>query len=68
MNERRLEELETKIAYQEDTIQQLNEVLGRQQKQIDQLEISCQFLINRLRESDEISAPGNEVDERPPHY
>ncbi len=68
MNERRLDELETKMAYQEDTIQQLNEALGCQQKQLDQLERTCQVLIDRLSDLADIAQPGNEVDERPPHY
>ena len=37
MNDDRLVEVETKLAYQEDTIQQLNEVICRQQDQIDAL-------------------------------
>ncbi len=68
MNERRLEELETKVAYQEHTIQQLNDVVGRQQKQIDLLETTCQLLINRIRDLAESTPSGTVADDRPPHY
>ena len=68
MNEKRLDELETKVAYQELTLQQLNEVIARQQQQIDQLETACQLLSERLKALAEQPPPGSDVDERPPHY
>ena len=68
MNEKRLDELETKVAYQELTLQQLNEVIARQQQQIDQLETTCQLLSERLKALAEQSPPGSDTDERPPHY
>lgn len=64
----RLIELETRLAYQEDTIQQLNDVVCRQQDQIDQLQARCDLLVSRTRElSEKLPDPLN-GDERPPHY
>ena len=42
--EERLEKLETRLAYQDQTIEALNEVVTRQQDQIDRLERSLQAL------------------------
>jgi len=72
MPEQRIISIETKIAYQEDTIEQLNDVVCKQQIQIDALELITQQLINRVRDLSESSAQSGEtssaVDERPPHY
>lgn len=70
MNDR-LVELETKFSFQEDTIQELNEVIIRQQRQIDELTLR----LNRLGEQMldlQASASGGQSfslqDEKPPHY
>ena len=48
MIESRLMECETRIAYQEDTLRVLNEVVTRQQMQIDQLIMTCRQLAERI--------------------
>jgi len=72
MSEQRLVDIETKIAYQEDTIGQLNDVICQQQNQIDDLERLTQQLLGRVRDlSDTASQSGNTfsaTEERPPHY
>lgn len=68
MNEKRLVDIETKIAYQEDTIMQLNNVVCEQQKQIDQLEATCKLLIDRIRELSPAEETGKPKTEIPPHY
>ena len=47
-DEQRLIELETKLVYQEDTLRVLNDIVTRQQQQIDQLESTCRQLIERM--------------------
>lgn len=47
--EQRLIELEIKFAYQEDLLQTLNAIVTRQQKEISQLEKTCQILSERLK-------------------
>lgn len=64
--EDRVTELEIKIAYQDDTIQQLNEVIIRQQKEIDQLKQFCRQLDDRLNGMN--ASAGRPEDEVPPHY
>lgn len=69
MNEQRLVEIETKIAYQEKTIKDLNDELYTQQQEVEQLKIVCDALLKRVKELSEavqgIDAP---ADEKPPHY
>lgn len=69
MSDDRLIEIETKLAFQEDTIQALNAALCRQQKQIDQLEATLALLVERYRQlSLEQDAGGKPAHEIPPHY
>lgn len=65
--ESRITELEIKICYAEDLIDNLNHALFRQQQQIDQLIAQ----IKTLREQMQSSAPAEKLslrDELPPHY
>lgn len=65
----RLIEIETKLAFQEDTIQALNDALCQQQKQIEQLEATVKLLIERYRQISTEAENGNKpVHEIPPHY
>ncbi len=69
----RLDELEMRLAFQEETLQQLNTALGDQQLQISRLEDTCRALAERLRSLqgslDELSEDGGGAAvERPPHY
>jgi SlyX protein len=68
MIEERLVEIESKIAYQEDTVQELNKVIYQQQKQIDRLEAICSSLINHVRDLSEAMAESSITNEKPPHY
>jgi len=69
MIESRLMECETKIAYQEETLRVLNEVVTRQQNEIDQLKMACRQLAERIaRNVVEGAAKGSLADEVPPHY
>jgi SlyX protein len=62
----RLEDLETRVAYQEDTIQQLNDALVRQQDRIDRVETMLRLLVEQMRAGDELDDPLAEPP--PPHY
>lgn len=68
MSEKRLIEVETKLAYQEDAIRALNDVICRQQKQIDQLDATCRVLIDRLKTLWAAAQGVEGADEKPPHY
>ncbi|MDX8382525.1 MAG: SlyX family protein [Ghiorsea sp.] len=68
MMDKRMIELETKSAYQEHMIQQLNEVIITQQQQIDAIETSMQQLREYLKSSHEQGQQEAAVDAPPPHY
>ena len=69
MSEERLVEIETKIAFQEQTIKDLNDVVYEQQQEIERLGSICDALVKRIKELSEF-APGIEspANEKPPHY
>ena len=63
---RRIDTLETRLAYQDDTIETLNQTITAQWKQIDVLTRRIAELGDRLQEA-ETNAPSLS-NERPPHY
>ena len=65
--EQRLTDLEIKASFAEDTVEQLNQVVVRQQAQIDRLIRELVELRNRSA-SAEPGAAGGLRDELPPHY
>lgn len=70
--ESRLVELQTRFAFQEDTLQALSEVIARQQQQIDALSRELKLHRDKLLELTDAQAErmmqGEAIDERPPHY
>ncbi len=69
MDESRLIELEIKVAYQEDLLQDLNRIVSQQQQQISRLEATCKMLNDRIKSiSTEAQHSGEMTDEIPPHY
>ena len=67
MDEKRLVELEIKLAYQEDLLQSLNMIVCDQQKQISRLEETCKLLNERIKNRVEPQSINQGV-EIPPHY
>ncbi|WP_119964227.1 SlyX family protein [Simplicispira lacusdiani] len=63
----RLTELEIKVSYQEDLLEQLNLTVYRQQQQIDRLVQEIAHLRQQMPEPGG-AAPRNLRDEIPPHY
>ncbi|MES2889414.1 MAG: SlyX family protein [Pseudomonadota bacterium] len=64
--DRRLTDLEVKASFTEDTVDLLNQVVIRQQQQIDSLLLDLAHLRAQLPSSD--GAARNLRDELPPHY
>jgi SlyX protein len=67
MNESRLIELETKLAFAEDLLETLNQTVARQQGQIDSLQQQLRLLHQQLKDAqpDDTTNPRDEI---PPHY
>ncbi len=62
----RLEEVESKLAFQEDALQQLSDALVAQQARIDKLEARLTVLSEQVAEQAEAS--DDSPDQPPPHY
>ncbi len=69
MDDDRILTIETKIAYQEKTIRELNDELYRQAREIDKLTTLCNTLLKQNKALSELAigstGPANE---KPPHY
>jgi SlyX protein len=63
----RIDELETRIAFQEDLINSLNDALGQQQRRLMELTRSIEKLHEQIKETREQPLPAAD-DEPPPHY
>jgi len=66
--ENRLIELETRLSFQEDTIHQLNEVITRQQNQIDLLQEQVDDLKKRVQTVQTSNIKDESEETPPPHY
>jgi SlyX protein len=70
----RLEELETRLAYQEDWLDTLDQTVIDQQRRLDALEKISALMRKRLREQSHEQPQASSAseaapdDERPPHY
>ena len=64
----RIEALEIKSAYQEDTIEKLNQVIIEQEARASAVEQKMQLLIGKLRELQPEAATSFDEQEIPPHY
>lgn len=65
--EQRLMDLEVKSAFMDDLLERLNEVIVRQQDQIDRLTVE----LRRWQDQADAAtgpAPRNLLDEKPPHW
>lgn len=67
-SEARIDDLESRLALQDQSILELSDEIYRQQQQIAQLELRVTQLIARLTEAAPAEPAGNPVDEVPPHY
>jgi len=62
----RIDALEMRLAFQDETIETLNQAITAQWKQIDALTRRLTELKERLQDAE--SNAGGPVNERPPHY
>ncbi len=68
MTEERLENIEAKITFQEDLIEELNKTIYQQQKRLERLEAICEALARQIQSLAEAGNEGKPASERPPHY
>ncbi len=68
--ENQLVDLQTRVAYHEDTLEQLNDVIAQQDADIIQLKQQIRLLAKRLDElhHEQGQNDGEIPSDRPPHY
>jgi len=68
MSEERFIDLESRLAHQDQLLNELNDVVTSQQAKITQLDELCKSLIARMRSMADAAPAADAGDERPPHY
>ena len=63
-----IEQLQMKVAFQEDTIETLNKALADQQLQLDRLTFQMQHVVEKLKEVQVSGIASEEEETPPPHY
>lgn len=65
----RVDELETRLAFQEDTLNTLDRVVAEQDQLISRQQLQLQLLAEKFKSMESrLDQPQAVVDERPPHY
>jgi len=69
MSEDRLQEVESRLAFQEHLVEELNDALSQQQLLITELNNTVRLLLDRTRQLiEEGWSENSSSDEKPPHY
>lgn len=63
-----IEQLQMKVAFQEDTIESLNKALIAQQKQLEELEFAFKQIANKVRAIEPSNMAAEHEESPPPHY
>jgi len=64
----RITDIEIQLMHHENTIQQLNEVITRQQLAIEELQADFRQILENLRKLDNSDMSDQQEEEPPPHY
>ena len=64
----RIDELETRLAQQDQSLLELSDELYRQQRQIARLETELRQLVDRMKTVSTPEPGSSQTDEVPPHY
>jgi len=63
-----IEQLQMKLAFQEDTIESLNQALIEQQKQMDDLQFQLKQLVSKISAIEPSNMASEKEESPPPHY
>ncbi|MFT4806932.1 MAG: SlyX protein [Paraglaciecola sp.] len=63
-----IEQLQMKMAFQEDTIESLNQALIAQQKQMDDLQFQLKQLVSKISAIEPSNMASEKEEMPPPHY
>ena len=64
----RIDALEVRLAYQDETVEDLNETITAQWKQIDLLTRQIAMLLDRVQVVEDSTGSGGQPERPPPHY
>ncbi|UJF19204.1 SlyX family protein [Vibrio sp. SS-MA-C1-2] len=63
-----IDSLEYKVAFQEQTIEELNDALTQQQLLIDKMAVQLKYLVDKLKEMEPSNMASAKDETPPPHY
>lgn len=63
-----IEDLQTKVSFQEHTIDSLNEALTDQQYQIEKMQVQMRFLMDKVKGFEPSNIAKASEEAPPPHY
>ena len=63
-----IEELQTKVAFQEYTIDSLNDALSSQQKQMDDISFKLRHVVDRVKSIEPSNMAKESEETQPPHF
>jgi SlyX protein len=63
-----IDDLQSQLAFQEHTIESLNQALSSQQQQIAEMEHQLQFLIDKVKGMQQSNIANASEETPPPHY
>lgn len=66
--DQQIEQLETKIAFQEHTIELLNEALTSQQQQLEKAQYQIAYLLDKVKSMQGSNLASDAQETPPPHY
>ncbi len=66
--EQRIEDLECKVAFQEQTIDELNEALSQQQLLINKMKDQMTYVVGKMKNMETSSMADPSKEPPPPHY
>ena len=65
---RRIEEMESQIAFQDEVVESLNSIVARQDREIRDLQRQFNEVSRRLKDIGDLAGGSQEQHEVPPHY
>ncbi|OOF44048.1 SlyX protein [Rodentibacter rarus] len=68
MLENRITELETKVAFQEQLLEELNQALVQQQFDMDRIQLQLRYMANKLKDFQPSNIASQAEETPPPHY
>lgn len=63
-----IEQLQMKVSFQEDSIEELNKALIQQQKQLEDLQFRISHLVSKVTSLETPNRITDEIEPPPPHY